>query len=96
MYLVFTEDEPLVEFMYLLLTRTPGESYRSSPTITLRSLLLYLCDVFRELINSLVCCFSNNEDGTGKRCSERCDSRPGVLALPSLEEGCVNQGLELA
>ena len=55
MYLVFTENVPLVEFMYLLLTRTPGESYRSSPTITLRSLLLYLCDVFRELINSLVC-----------------------------------------
>ena len=34
-----------------LFTRRPGESYRSR----LRSLLLCLCDVFRQLINSLVC-----------------------------------------
>ena len=32
-------------------TRMPGESYRRR----LRSLLLYLCYVFRTLINSLVC-----------------------------------------
>ena len=41
---------PLVEFMYLVFTRMPGESYRWR----LRSLLLYLCYVFRTLINSLV------------------------------------------
>ena len=44
------EDEHLVEFMYLIFTRMPGESYRQG----LRS-LLYLCYVFRALINSLVC-----------------------------------------
>ena len=45
------EDVPLVEFMYLVFTRMPGESHRRR----LRSLLLCLCDVFRALINSLVC-----------------------------------------
>ena len=40
-----------MEFMYLVFTRMPGESYRRR----LRSLLLYLCYVFRALINSLVC-----------------------------------------
>ena len=45
------EDVPPVEFMYLVFTRMPGESYRRR----LRSLLLYLCYVFRALINSLVC-----------------------------------------
>ena len=44
------EDVPLVEFMYLVLTRMPGESYRRR----LRS-SMYLCYVFRALINSLVC-----------------------------------------
>ena len=44
-------DVPLVEFMHLVFTRTPGESYCRQ----LRSLLLYLCYVFRALINSLVC-----------------------------------------
>ena len=43
------EDVPLVEFMYLVFTRMPSESYRRR----LRS-LLYLCDIFRALINSLV------------------------------------------
>ena len=38
--------------MYLVFTRMLGESYRRR----LRS-LLYLCDVFRSLINSLVCSF---------------------------------------
>ena len=42
------EDVPLIEFMYLVFTHMPGESYRSG----LRSLLLCLCDVFRGLINS--------------------------------------------
>ena len=39
-------------FMYFVFTRMPGECYRRR----LRSLLLCLCDVFRALINSLVCC----------------------------------------
>ena len=45
------ENVPLVEFMYLVITRMPGESYRRR----LRSLLSYLCYVFRALINSLAC-----------------------------------------
>ena len=40
---------PLVEFMYLVFTRMPGESYRRRPW----SLLLCLCDVFRALIKTL-------------------------------------------
>ena len=45
-------DVPLVEFMHLVFTRMPGESYRRRLT----SLLLCgLCDHFRALINSLVC-----------------------------------------
>ena len=44
------ENIPLVEFMYLVFTCMPGESDRRR----LRS-LLYLCYVFRALINSLVC-----------------------------------------
>ena len=61
MYLEFTrmpgesyrkrhEDLPLVEFMSLVFTRMPGVSYRRR----VRSLLLYVCYVFRALINSLV------------------------------------------
>ena len=42
--------------MYLVFTRMPGDSYRRR----LRSLLLYLCYVFRALINSLVCWFCTN------------------------------------
>ena len=49
-YINYIEDVPLVEFMYLVFTRMPGESYRRR----LRS-LLYLCSVFRTLSNSLVC-----------------------------------------
>ena len=45
------EDVPLVEFMYFVFTRMPGESYRSR----LWSLLLYLRYVFPALVNSLVC-----------------------------------------
>ena len=43
------EDVPLVEFMYLVFTYMPGESYCTR----LKSLLLYLSHVFRALINSL-------------------------------------------
>ena len=46
------EDVPLVEFVYLVLTRMPGESYCRR-----RRSLLYLCDVFHSIINSLVCWF---------------------------------------
>ena len=42
---------PLLEFMYLVFTRMPGESYSRR----LRSLWLCLCDVFRAMVNSLVC-----------------------------------------
>ena len=45
------EDVPLVEFMYLVFTHVPGESHCRQ----LRSFLLYLCSIFRALINSLVC-----------------------------------------
>ena len=48
---VYTEDIPLVELMYFVFTRMPGESYRRR----LRSLLLCFCDVFPALNNSLVC-----------------------------------------
>ena len=47
----FLEDVPLVEFIYLVFTHMPGESYYRR----LRSLWLCLCNVFRALINSLVC-----------------------------------------
>ena len=53
------EDVPLVEFMYLAFERIPGESYRRR----LRSLLLYLCDVFRALINSPVSWFCTSAVG---------------------------------
>ena len=46
---VMLEDLPLVEFMYLVFTRMPGESYRRRLVS-----LLYLCYVFRTLTNSLV------------------------------------------
>ena len=45
---------PLVEFMYLVFTHMPGESYR------LRSVWLYFCYVFRALIISLVSSYLTN------------------------------------
>ena len=42
--------KPLVEFVWLVFTRMPGDSYRRR----LRSLLRF-CDFLRALINSLVC-----------------------------------------
>ena len=52
MHFAFTrvENVPLVEFMYLVFTDMPGESYRRR-----LSSLLSLRDVFRALVNSLVC-----------------------------------------
>ena len=41
---------PLMEFMYLVFTRMPGDSYH----MRLRSLLWCLCHVFKTPINSLV------------------------------------------
>ena len=49
---VSVEDVPLVEFMYLVFSHMPGESYNR----WLRSLLC-LCDIFGALMNSLVCWF---------------------------------------
>ena len=57
MYLVFTcmpgESYPRRTSggVYLVYTRIPGESYCRRVGV----LLLYLCHVFRALINSLVC-----------------------------------------
>ena len=51
LFFVFLKDVAPVEFMYIVFTRMPGESYRGR----LRSLLLCLCYVFQVLINSLVC-----------------------------------------
>ena len=50
---IWIEDVSLVQFTYLVFTHMPGESYSRR----LRSLLLYLCYVFRALNNSLVCWF---------------------------------------
>ena len=47
----YTEDVPLVEFVYFVFTHMPGESYRRRH----RSLVLCLRCIFRALINSLVC-----------------------------------------
>ena len=59
MFTFLFEDVPLVEFMYLVFTRMPGESYRRR----LGSLLLCVCDVFRALINSSVCVFCTSALG---------------------------------
>ena len=45
--------------MYLVFTRVPGENYRRR----LGSSLLYLCNVFRALINSIVCWFCTSALG---------------------------------
>ena len=45
-----TTTKPLVEFMYLVFTHMPGESYWRR----LRSFSLRWCDIFRALINSLL------------------------------------------
>ena len=45
------EDVPMVELMYLVVTCMPGDIYRRR----LRSLLLYLCDAYRVLINPFEC-----------------------------------------
>ena len=48
---LFFEDVSLMEFIYLLFARMPGESYRRR----FRSLMLRLYDVFRARIDSLLC-----------------------------------------
>ena len=62
------EDVPLVEFMYLVFTRMPGESYRRR----LRSLLLCLCYVFWALVNSLVCWFKLRKVFASMSATTRC------------------------
>ena len=69
LFLLKTKDIHLVEFMYRVFTRMPGESYCRR----LEALLLYLCYVFRALIKLscvlififilffLCCCFSFRE-----------------------------------
>ena len=57
--IIHNEDVPLVEFVYLVFTRMPDESDRWR----LRSLLLYLCYVFRALIISPVCRFCTSALG---------------------------------
>ena len=72
-------DVPLVEFMYLVFTRMPGESYRRR----LGFLLLCLCYVFRALLsrrfpeitgedNLTVFSYSLNGGGSGEE--PICDS----------------------
>ena len=58
-FIEVTPHVPLVEFLYLVFKRMPDESYRRQ----LGSLLLCLCDVFRALINSLVCWFRTSALG---------------------------------
>ena len=53
------QDVPLVESTCLVFTHVPSASYHRK----LRSLLLCLCDIFRALINSLVCWFCNGCSG---------------------------------
>ena len=49
----------MVQLLYLVFIRMPGESYRKRP----RFLLLCLCDVFRVLINCRVCSISTGAPG---------------------------------
>jgi len=48
-YLIFTEDVPLAEFMYLVFTHMPSESYCR----WLRSLLLYLLHILKANLTPL-------------------------------------------
>ena len=52
-----SEDVPLVELMYLVLTCMPWERYRR----WLKSLLLHLCYIFWALIISLMCWFQMSD-----------------------------------
>ena len=54
-----TTNVPLVEFMYLVFTCVPGESYH----MHLGSLLLCLCDIFQALTNSHVSWFCTSTLG---------------------------------
>ena len=49
---VLREDVPLVEFMYLVFSRMPGESYRRATQVFV---VMFMCDVFRALSKSLAC-----------------------------------------
>ena len=71
--------------MCLVFIRMPGagESYRRR----LRSLFLYLCDVFRELINSLVCRLTLN-GGRPVNTLSRCRGGVGSSSM-RFEHTCV-------
>ena len=78
-YTLYVEDAPKVEFMYLVFIRMPGESYCRR----LRS-LLYLCYVFRALINSLVCWFFTLRQRFASR-----SHIPSSKAIPSRTIKCL-------
>ena len=63
----------LVEFMYLVFTCVPGDSYRRVTVGNSGSLLLYLCYVFRAPINSLVLIPYYRKSQLLKRLSSRKD-----------------------
>ena len=67
--------------MYLVFTRMPGESHRRR----LWSLLVCLCDVFRALINSLVCLFYGCRVGFLMRNSFKSKSTSGKLLRDKVE-----------
>ena len=97
------EDGPLVEFMYPVFTRMPGESYRRR----FRFLLFCLCDVFRALIDDLrksrglhsVTAFgrgpvyNRSMPAGGRIVQELCESRGGRLGLSVLTSFLVSVDL---
>ena len=87
-----TDRIHLLEFMYLVFTRMPGESYRRR----LRSLLLYLCYVFRALINSLVrwFCTSARSLVLFQMCIHRAYKLPVLPGLPTRDEAISKQDSE--
>ena len=71
---LYFEDVPMVEFMYFVFTRMPGKGYRRRPRF-----LLCLCDVFRALINSLVCCLYTRALGLVSDCVRKTPASSDTL-----------------
>ena len=84
----FFEDVPPVEFIYLVFTHMPGESYCRR----LRSLFLCLNDVFRALIDLLVCWFNV---GTVSKATPRKLLRDGVEGKCELSRANIDTTLKL-
>ena len=63
--------------MYLVFTRMAGETYHRR----LRSLLLYLCYIFRALYNSFVCSFVQRTTGDEKWITSALNVDCKILAL---------------